>query len=170
MNASAPLVDATMKFGLLLETAQAQQKLIASSLRRLKGHTQELDAIVREQIRRTLVEELGAVVEESTRAVQALRALEHTAKLRFISWTLAVTVLSGAATALSAWWLLPSPSQISALRLKREQLAAGLERLEQRGGLIDLRRCGNDERWCVRVDRHAPAYGEQADYLVVKGY
>jgi hypothetical protein len=45
-----------------------------------------------------------------------------------------------------------------------------VEALEQRGGLLDLRRCGNDARWCVRVDRHAPAYGEQADYLVVKGY
>jgi ParB-like chromosome segregation protein Spo0J len=170
MSTLVPLDDAALKYGLLLETAQTQQKLIASSLRQLKGHTQELDVIVREQIRRTLVEELGAVVEESARAIQALRTLERAAKLRFIAWTLAATLLSGAATGLSAWWLLPSPSQISALRLKREQLAAALESLEQRGGLIDLRRCGSDERWCVRVDRRAPTYGEQADYLVVKGY
>jgi hypothetical protein len=170
MNAQVPLDEAALKYGLLLETAQTQQKLIASSLRQLKGHTQELDAIVREQIRRTLVEELGAVVEESARAIQALRALERAAKLRFISWTMAASLLSGAASALSAWWLLPSPSDISALRLKREQLVATIESLEQRGGLIDLRRCGSDERWCVRVDRRAPAYGEQADYLVVKGY
>jgi hypothetical protein len=170
MNTSARVDETTMKYGLLLETAQAQQQLVASSLKQLKGHAQELDGIVREQIRRTLVEELGAVVEESARAVQALRAIEQAAKLRFISWLLAATVLSGAASALSAWWLLPSSSQIGALRQKREQLAAAVEALEQRGGLLDLRRCGNDARWCVRVDRHAPAYGEQADYLVVKGY
>jgi hypothetical protein len=35
---------------------------------------------------------------------------------------------------------------------------------------VDLRHCGSDQRWCVRVDRKAPAYGEQGDYLVVKGY
>jgi hypothetical protein len=170
MNAPAPHEDATLHYGLLLETAQSQQKLIASSLRQLKAHTQELDGIVREQIRCTLVEELGAVVDQSARAVQALRALEHAAQLRFIVWTLAVTLLSGAATALPAWWLLPSPSQIDALRLKREQLAAAVHDLEQRGALLDMRRCGGEQRWCVRVDRHAPAYGEQADYLVVKGY
>ena len=50
-----------------------------------------------------------------------------------------------------------------------ERMRADFDTME-RGGLLDLRRCGNDARWCVRVDRHAPAYGEQADYLVVKGY
>ena len=170
MNSPAPLDDPTLKYGLLLETAQSQQKLIAASLRQLKGHTQELDAIVREQIRRTLVEELAAVVDESARAVQALRTLERAAKLRFMVWTLAVTVLSGAATALPAWWLLPSSSQIAALRAQRAQLAAAVDDLAQRGGLIDLRRCGSEQRWCVRVDRRAPAFGEQADFLVVKGY
>jgi hypothetical protein len=170
MNAPVSLDEPTMKYGLLLETAHSQQKLVASSLRQLKGHTQELDAVVREQIRRTLIEELGAVVDESTRAVQALQGLERAAKLRFISWTLALLVLDGAAAAFSAWWLLPSPSQISALRLKREQLAGVVESLEQHGGLVDLRHCGSDQRWCVRVDRKAPAYGEQGDYLVVKGY
>lgn len=169
MNAPASLDETSMKFGLLLETTQAQQQLVASSIRQLEGHTQDLDTIVREQIRRTLIEELGAVVEESARAVQSLRALERSARLRFMGWTLTSTLLSGAAAALAAWWLFPSPSQIDALRLKREQLAAAIDSLEQRGGLVDLRRCG-DQRWCVRVDRRAPAYGEQADYFVVKGY
>ena len=79
MNTSQPLDDASMKIGLLLETTQAQQQLAASSLRQLEGHTQELDAIVREQIRHTLVEELGAVVEESAHAIRSLRALERSA-------------------------------------------------------------------------------------------
>ena len=39
-----------MKLGLLMETAQTQQRVIASSLKQLKAHTQELDNIVREQI------------------------------------------------------------------------------------------------------------------------
>lgn len=170
MNTAPALDDATLNFGLLLETTHAQQQLAASSLRQLEAHTRELDSIVREQMRHTLVEELGAVVQESARAVQSLRTLERAARLRFVAWTLTTTLLSGVAAALSAWWLLPSPSQIEALRLKRDQLMSAIAELQQRGGLIDLRRCGAGQRWCVRVDRKAPVYGEQSDYVVIKGY
>jgi hypothetical protein len=33
-----------------------------------------------------------------------------------------------------------------------------------------LRHCGDTSRLCVRIDRRAPVYGEQSDYLVVRGY
>ena len=42
-------------------------------------------------------------------------------------------------------------------------------RLEQQGGRIDWRHCGEAARLCVRVDRKAPTYGEKADYYVVAG-
>ncbi|HEV7986418.1 MAG TPA: hypothetical protein VGP20_09640 [Steroidobacteraceae bacterium] len=170
MSAAKPLDEDSMKLGLLLEAAQTQQELIASELNHLQAHARGLDDIVREQIRRTLVEELGTVIEESVRAVAALRALERAAKLRFLAWTMAMTLLVAATTAVSVWWLLPTPSQMSALRLRRDQLLVELENLEQRGGRIDLRRCGSEQRWCVRIDRQAPAFGQQADYLIVKGY
>lgn len=170
MSAAKPLDEDSMKLGLLLEAAQTQQELIASELSQLQAHARGLDDIVREQIRRTLVEELGTVVEESTRAVSALQSLERAANLRFLAWTLAMMLLVAASIAAAAWWLLPTPSQMNALRLRREQLLAELGNLEQRGGRIDLRRCGSEQRWCVRVDRQAPAFGQQADYLIVKGY
>jgi hypothetical protein len=159
-----------MKLGLLLETAQSQQRLIASGLKQLRNHTQELDAIVREQIRGSLSEEFGALIEESARAVQTLRALKHAAELRFGCWLLAATLIVGALAALSVWWLLPSRSQIEALRAKQTQMSAAIASLDERGGRIDLRRCGDSERWCVRVDRQAPVYGAQSDYYVLKGY
>jgi hypothetical protein len=68
------------------------------------------------------------------------------------------------------WWFLPSQSELATLRSKRDELAASVARLEQRGGRIDLRRCGGTDRLCVRVDRKAPVYGEAADYFIVKGY
>ena len=170
MNTPVPLEQNGLNFGLLLETAQTQQRLIGASLRQLKAHTQELDTVVRDQIRHTLIEELGAVVEHSARAVQTLRTLEQTARLRFLVWTLSLTVLSAASAGLASWWLLPSPRELTALLLKREQMTAAIETLERSGALLDLRRCGQEQRWCVRVDRRAPPYGDQADYLVVKGY
>jgi hypothetical protein len=35
---------------------------------------------------------------------------------------------------------------------------------------MELRRCGDAQRLCVRVDRSAPAYGAGADFFIVKGY
>jgi hypothetical protein len=170
MNVPAALDEESMKLGLLLETAQSQQRLIASSLKQLKGHTQELDTILREQVHRTLCEQFGALVEESAAAVQTLHALKHAAGLRFATWIVVTTLIVTAMTLLSAWWLLPSRSQIDALRMRQTQLNTAIANLEQRGGRIDLRRCGEGERWCVRIDRQAPVYGEQADYYVLKGY
>jgi hypothetical protein len=154
----------------LLEAARTQQRLIASSLRQLREHTQGLDGVVRGQVRRTLIEELAAVSEESARAVQALRTLERRARLRFIGWSLASTVLSAAVTAVAVGWLLPSRAQITAMRAERAQLAAALQLLRQQGGRIDLRRCGVAQRWCVRIDAQAPGFGEHGEYRVIGGY
>jgi hypothetical protein len=170
MNAVTAIDEPAMKYGLLLEAAQAQQELIESGVRELREHTRGLDAVVREQIRRTLIEELGAVVEESNRAVDALRLLERGAKVRLVVSSLLATLLSGAAAAAAAWWLLPSPDQVRSLQAQRDRLAAEIELLDRQAGLIDLRRCGTERRWCVRIDRQAPVYGEQSDYLVVRGY
>jgi hypothetical protein len=167
---STPLDESTMKCGLLLETAQTQQELIATGLQELREHTRGLDTIVRAEIRQTLIDELGAVVHESERAVETLRALERRARVRFVLSTLVTAALSGAMTAAAAWWLLPTSAEINALRARRDQLTGELATLQRSGGLIDLRRCGSGQRWCVRVDRKAPVYGDESDFLVVKGY
>ncbi|MGH8211432.1 MAG: hypothetical protein ACRETD_12335 [Steroidobacteraceae bacterium] len=162
--------DSTMKIGLLMETAQAQQALAETSLEKLNAHVRELDDIVRDEIRRTLVEELQVLGNEGRRAAEALRRLGRSANLRVALWSVGITVLCAAIPLCAAWWFMPSQSELVALRAKRDELAWSLARLEQRGARIDLRRCGASDRLCVRVDRKAPAYGEAADYFVVRGY
>jgi hypothetical protein len=170
VNAAVPLDETAMKCGLLLETAHTQQEIVATGLQELRDHTRGLDGIVRTEIRQTLIDELGAVVHESERAVEALRTIERRARLRFLASTLVTAILSGAMTAAAAWWLLPTSAQIDALRVRRDQLAGEVATLQRNGGLIDLRRCGSGQRWCVRVDRRAPAYGDESDFMVLKGY
>lgn len=170
MNAAAPLDETSMKCGLLLEGAQTQQETVAAALQELRDHTRGLDAIVRAEIRQTFIDELGAVVQESERAVETLRSLERHARLRFLLSMLLTAALSGAMTAAGAWWLLPTSAEITALRAKRDQLAQDLATVQRSGGLIELRRCGSTQRWCVRIDRRAPAYGDESDFFVVKGY
>src|SRR5580693_6182931 len=78
----AAMDETTMKFGLLMESAQTHQKLADAHLERLRAHTQDLDGVVREEIRRTLVEELREVTAESNRAVHALRGMKRAAGMR----------------------------------------------------------------------------------------
>jgi hypothetical protein len=162
--------DTTMQLGLLMEAAQAQQKAAESSLRKLKAVTSELADIVREEVRRVVLEELHALAADSKRAADALHAARRAANARTLAWSIGITALCSLVPLILACWLLPSRAEIAALRAKRDELTTRIANLEQRGGRIDLRRCGDGGRLCVRVDRKAPTYGEQSDYLIVRGY
>ena len=86
--------DAEVSIGLLMEIAQAHQQLAEASLTKLKEHAVGLDAVVREQIRRTLIEELRGVHLESERAVQSLRRVQKAADLRIVRWSVLIAALS----------------------------------------------------------------------------
>jgi hypothetical protein len=167
---SVSLDDATLKVGLLMESAQAHQKLAEGQLERLRVHTQDLDGIVRDEIRRTLVEELRALSAEASRATRALEKVRGAGALRGAAWSLAAAVLCTAVPIGVARWALPSAAEIATLRARRDELSASLAKLEREGGRIDWRRCGETRRLCVRVDRRAPIYGDKADYFVIEGY
>jgi hypothetical protein len=53
-----PMDQESVKLGLLMETAQSHQTTVEALFDKLKQHTQGLDAVVRDQIRHVLVEEL----------------------------------------------------------------------------------------------------------------
>jgi hypothetical protein len=163
-------IDEAMKVGLLMEAAQAQQRLGQESLERLAAHARDLDGIVRDEIRRTVAESLGNLESESRRAAESLQRMRRAANVRTLAWTVCMAMICSGVAMGEAWWIMPSRREMAALRARRDALAANITRLERRGGLLDVRRCGARQRLCVRVDRSAPAYGPGADYWVVKGY
>ena len=169
-GAALPSDDHTVKLGLLMEAAHSHQELVDGSLRQLQAHTRGLDQVVRDEIGRVMSAELAELVDEVARAAEVLRALGRGVRLRAALWSTLAALVPGIMAALILSWWLPSPAQIAALRLQHAQLAAAVARLSGDGGRIDLRRCGDASRLCVRIDRHAPAYGEQSDYLIVQGY
>jgi hypothetical protein len=162
--------DTTMKFGLLMESAQAHQKLAESHLERLSAHTRDLDGVVRDEIRRTLIEELQMLWAESKRTTEALQRIGRSTSLRVGLWSIVIAIQSTGIAIAILHWALPSGSEITAMRVRRDELSANVAILEGRGGRIDWRRCGETARLCVRVDRKAPTYGEKSDYFVVAGY
>ena len=162
--------DATMKFGLLMESAQAHQALAETQLERLRAHTQDLDAVVRDEIRRTLASELKFLNSEIKRATESLRRIGRSAGLRVGIWTMLMAALCTAIPLAILHRVLPSQSDIAGLRARRDELAATVAMLERRGGRVEWRYCGDAGRLCVRVDHQAPPYGEKADFYVVAGY
>jgi hypothetical protein len=162
--------DTTMKVGLLMESAQVHQRLAEGQLEKLRAHTQDLDSVVRDEIRRTLVEELQMLTAETARATRALEKIRGRAAWRVTAASFAAAVLCALVPIAIARWALPTAADIAALRARREELSANVAKLEQQGGRIDWRRCGDARRLCVRVDRKAPTYGERADYYVIEGY
>ncbi|HEY0800428.1 MAG TPA: hypothetical protein VGD54_06265 [Steroidobacteraceae bacterium] len=167
---AAAIDDATMKVGLLMESAQVHQRLAEGQLQKLHAHTQDLDGVVRDEIRRTLVQELQRLTAETTRATRALEKMRHGVAWRSNGMSLGAAVLCALIPIGIARWALPSAADIATLRARRDELAANVAKLEQQGGRIDWRRCGDAKRLCIRVDRKAPAYGEKADYYVIEGY
>jgi hypothetical protein len=162
--------EETMSIGLLLETAQNHQESAEASLRRLQDHTAGLDDVVREAVRRTIVAEFGALSQHCSQAIDSVRRAGRAATLRSL-WTGAILTGAIAGIAiLAVRYCVPSRAQIAALKLQQTILQDNIERLSQGGGRVDLQRCGETHRLCVRVDRHAPSFGQHGDYLVVEGY
>jgi hypothetical protein len=162
--------DTTMKLGLLMEAAQTHQKSAESILKKLRATASELAGIVREEVRNVVIEEFQSLATDSKRASDALHKVQRAANVRGLVWSVGITMLCSAIPLAMTCWVIPSRKEISALRAKHDELATKIASLEERGGRIDLRRCGDGARLCVRVDRKAPTYGEQSDYLIVRGY
>jgi hypothetical protein len=164
------LEDATMQVGLLMESAQTHQKLAETQLEKLRMHTQDLDGVVRDEIRRTLIQELSMLTAETARATRALEKIRRSAARRGALWSIGAAAVCALAPLAVAHWALPSASEIASLRAQQDQLSLSIAKLKAQGGGIDWRRCGEAKRLCVRVDRKAPAFGEKADYYVIQGY
>ena len=159
----------SVKIGLLIEAAQTHQKLAEAAIEKLSEHAQGLGAMMRDQIRSAVADEMKIVQAETQGAVEALRRVKRAANARLTLWTIGLTAIAAAVALFVTWWVLPTPAEITALRTEREELASNIAILNQHGARADVRRCGTG-RLCVRVDLKAPRYGESSDYLVLRGY
>ncbi len=162
--------EAVARGDLLMEAAERQQRQAESAVERLNALAQGLDEVVRDEVRAAFAEEFRMLGAASERAAQALHSVRRVASVRVALWAVGVTAACSLIPIAVAWTVLPARGEVAQMRRERDELAASIARLREQGGRIDLRRCGPGSRVCVRVDRSAPAYGVEADYLVVKGY
>jgi hypothetical protein len=170
MSDTVSLDEKTMAFGLLMESAQAHQKLAETELQKLRDHTQDLDGVVREEIRRTLIDELQMLTAETERAIGAIQSMRRGVTRRSSLIGVAIAVVCAIAPVVVGKLALPSPAEIATLTVRRDELTRNISMLKQRGGAVELKRCGASLRLCVRVDGKAPRYGDKADYFIIEGY
>lgn len=161
----------SLKLGLLLETAQTHQKLAEALIEKLKEHTQGIDAAVRAEVRGALAEELTHLKGKATEAAAALDSMRRAANWRQILLGGVLAVLVAGITLGGFWFLTPSREEIMKLRAERDELQSAIDQLASRGGRADLKACGvGSAHLCVRVEMRLGRYGEDRDYLVIKGY
>lgn len=134
------------------------------------GLVRELGHVVREEVRAAFIEEFEALGRAGRHAAEALDAVRHVASLRLALWASLVVVCCCMVPLAIVRMALPTRAELSRLRSERDSLEARVAQLSERGGRIDLRRCGAGGRLCVRVERAAPRYGADGDYYVLKGY
>ncbi len=161
--------EETVRLGLLLENAHAQQQGAAESIDQLHALVHGLDDVVRDEIRRTLIEELQGLDAEIAASITQLRRLRRVVSLRAAAWTIGAAIAVPLLCSAALGAMRPSIRRIGALDAQRAALERNLATLRAAGGVVDLRRCGRRRRWCVRVDRHAPRYGRRGDFAVVDG-
>ena len=161
--------DETVRLGLLLESAQAQQQGAAENVDRLQALVRSLDVVVRDEIHRTLLDELKELDAEIGVAIAALHGMRRAASLRAAAWVVGIAIAGTAIPGAVAWTLLPSARQIDRLRVERAALERNVAALATRGGRIEIRHCGSRRRLCVRIDLRAPRYGKDADFAIAKG-
>src|SRR6185312_5418866 len=157
-SSGMPMDSGSMKLGLLMETAQSYQKLAEAAIGKLNEHTQDLEAVVRAQVRQVLLEELATVRAEIQGATKSLQALKLAANTRTTLWAFGIGAIAMTSVLLVAWWFLPKPAEIAALRAEREELASNIAILDRYGARADLRRCGAG-RVCPRGPQGAPLWG-----------
>ncbi|MGB6452555.1 MAG: hypothetical protein WBE92_17535 [Steroidobacteraceae bacterium] len=150
--------------------AMSQHGQLQLAIERLGALAEDLDRVVRQEIRSAFVEEFQMLGAASQRAAEALHGVRRAASMRVAAWAIALVFACSAIPVVVSWAVIPSRAALTQMRRERDELAADVDHLQRQGGKIDLRRCGAERRVCVRIDRSAPAYGPQADYLVVKGY
>lgn len=162
------LSEPALTAGLLMEGAQSQQQLAASALDALRAHTAGLDAVVRDEIHRTLVEVLSELSDEVAQATRRLDTATRRLRWRAATLGLSLVAVGIAAPVYSHWWL-PTPASLAALEAQQATLNASVARLRREGGRVQLRQCGIPARLCIRIDTRSPRFGADGDFAVLAG-
>lgn len=160
-----------LKLAALLDALEEEHARVQAATAALKATGEDLRRDVQEAAASSMQAALKSLKSEIEAAHQVVNALSRFSLGR-AAWQHVIVALVAIVVALLAVWLyVPSLSEIQTLRTEQAQLTATIAELTERGGKMQLSRCGPDKRLCVAVDERAGKYGRKGDsYLIAKGY
>jgi hypothetical protein len=151
------------EIAMVFAAAQTQQQVAEAAIEQLKRHTQQLEPLVRETIRRALLEGVHALRVETDRALTGLQELHRGALPRAFWLTLGSAAFGLVATLILGVCFIPSREEIA-------QRQATLAALMASGAQAQLSRCATPHgapKLCIRVDPAAGPFGVARDYYLV---
>jgi hypothetical protein len=151
------------EIAMVFAAAQTQQQVAEAAIEQLKRHTQQLEPLVRDTIRRAHVEGLHALRAETERAVKGLQELHRAALPRAFWMTLGSAAFGLAMSLILGVCFIPSKAEIA-------QRQATLATLIASGAQAQLSRCATPHsapKLCIRVDPSAGSFGPTRDYYLV---
>lgn len=150
--------------------AQAMQQSLAGASR--------IAAASLESAARPILSKLNGVTSQAEAAETKLRNA-----VAWFTWRWAGLATLSIGAAFVVWWLLAQAllwwhkgevdqllSQRAALIRELAQLQQQASVFEARAGRAILTRCGIENRLCVRIDKQAEVFGDESDYMVLRGY
>jgi hypothetical protein len=157
------MTDLPDEIALIYAAAQTQQQQAHEALDRLQTRTQQLDALVRDAVRRAASETLRDLYTEAERARASVQGLHRAAMPRVMGWTLGSAAAGLIAVLILGACFVPSKKDIA----QRQATLAGLI---ASGAQVQLSRCTRphgDPQLCIRVNTTAGAFGVTHDYYRV---
>ena len=157
---------------------KAAGEAVGASVRQSLAGVSETAVVALEQASRPIIGRLSGVIQSLGEAEAQLSNAVSS-----FGWRWAV-VAGGAAAGcvasvliaawLSVWW---QRHQVETLLEQKAQLKAEVAELQtnaqdwtKRAGRAKLDKCGEQSRLCVRIDKAAGTFGNDADYAILKGY
>jgi hypothetical protein len=151
------------EIAMVFAAAQTQQQMAEAAIEQLKSHTQQLEPLVRETIRRALLDRLHALRVETDRALTGLQELHRAALPRAFWFTLGSAGLRPRRK--------PDPGRVFHSLAGGNRAAAGDARcthgLRRPGPTVALREPARRAEAVYSADPAAGAFGVARDYYLV---
>jgi hypothetical protein len=161
----------TMKAGLLMEAADANQKLATAAITRLEAATRTLEPAVRDAVAKAALEEFRHMHDEAKRTAVAFKQLRSglTWKIGLVAFLMSAASAGVLLATIYFAGGLNSYSGPPAAPTGLRGDPAALAEFGRRGQLIEVALCGEQRRVCVRVEPKAGAFGARKDQMVAAG-
>ncbi len=121
-------------------------------------------------IAKEVVKDLKKDLQDATHALSdKTKAFEEAAQLfnwRRFSFMYSMMLLSVLILTSGFYFFIPSAEELMALRAEKKELQATVEKLEEKGGRMQLSHCGSKRKLCVKVDK-AGSY--EGGFMIING-